>query len=116
MRGLVLGAAALAVWASLAVPAGADGLRAEAQALLDGFQAKHGFPGATAAWVLPDGTVQGVATGLADIEAGVPVTQDTRMLAASIGKSFVAATALALEAEGRLDRSDRVAAYLGDRA
>lgn len=79
------------------------------------FQARFGFPGATAAIVLPDGTLAIAATGLADVENNRTMTPNTPMLAASIGKSFVAATVLALEAEGVLARNDRVAAHLGNR-
>jgi D-alanyl-D-alanine carboxypeptidase len=93
----------------------AETLQARMQALLDRFHSEHGFPGATAAIFLPDGTLSVVATGLADAEAETSMTPDSRMLAASIGKSFVAATVLALEADGALARTDLVSAHLGDR-
>ena len=86
------------------------------QALLDRFHAEYGFPGATAAVSLPDGTLLVVATGLADVESETPMTPQTPMLAASIGKTFVGATVLALEADGALARTDLVSDYLGDRA
>ena len=70
--------------------------------------------GLTAAIALPDGSVATVATGVADAEAGTPMTSDSRMLAASIGKSFVAMTALSLESDGVLSRSDLVSRHLGD--
>jgi D-alanyl-D-alanine carboxypeptidase len=99
----------------MAYPARADDLQGRLQALLDGFREKYGFPGATAAFALPDGPVLTVATGLADVEAAVPMTPGSRMLAASIGKTFVAATVLSLENDALLKRSDPVARYLGDR-
>jgi D-alanyl-D-alanine carboxypeptidase len=43
------------------------------------------------------------------------MTPDTPMLAASIGKTFVAATVLALESEGLLSRADLVSVHLGKR-
>jgi D-alanyl-D-alanine carboxypeptidase len=89
---------------------------AQLQEVLDSFHDRYGFPGATAAVALPDGTVIDAATGLADVEAGIAMTPDSRMLAASIGKMFVAATVLALESEGRISRSDLLADHLGDRA
>jgi D-alanyl-D-alanine carboxypeptidase len=89
----------------------ADGL----QGVLDTFHDRYGFPGATTAIALPDGTVIAAATGLADVEAGTAMTPDSRMLAASIGKSYVAATVLALESEGALARSDPVSRYLEGR-
>jgi len=65
-----------------------DDLTRRFQAGLDRLQQAEGFPGATAAFALPDGRVVGVATGVADRETGAPMTSDTRMLAASIGKMF----------------------------
>ncbi len=85
------------------------------EATLDKYRVRYGFPGATAAIALPDGTLATAATGLADVESDRAMTPDTPMLAASIGKSFAAATALALEADGVLARDDRVAEHLGDR-
>jgi D-alanyl-D-alanine carboxypeptidase len=84
------------------------------QAELDRLQKADGFPGATAAFALPDGRVVGVATGVADRETGAPMTSDTRMLAASIGKMFAAATALGLAHEGTLDLDQSIEKYLGD--
>jgi len=85
------------------------------QGLLDDFCAQYGFPGATAAVVFANGETISAATGFADLEARTPMTSASRMLAASIGKTFVAATVLALAMEGELDLDGRVADYLGDR-
>ncbi|MGS4947481.1 serine hydrolase domain-containing protein [Meridianimarinicoccus sp. RP-17] len=90
-------------------------LSTQLQATLEDFLERHAFPGATAAFVLPDGTVVTAATGLADVEYARAMTPETPMLAASIGKSFVAATVLALESEGSLSRADLLSAHLGDR-
>lgn len=95
-------------------PDGAS-LPARLAATLDEFRARYGFPGATAAIVLVDGRLETAATGFADVEARRRMTPATPMLAASIGKTFVAATVLALESEGRLSRADLLAEYLGDR-
>ncbi|MFO7910689.1 MAG: hypothetical protein R6V15_00845 [Desulfotignum sp.] len=62
----------------------------------DRVRIEFGFPGMTAAYVLEDGTVGTAASGLADVEANVPMTDNTRMLSANIGKSFVAASCIAL--------------------
>lgn len=83
---------------------------------LDAFRERYGFPGATAAIVLPDGTVATAAAGLADVEADRVMTPRTPMLAASIGKTFVAATVLSLESEGALAQDDLLSDHLGDRA
>lgn len=85
------------------------------QAELDRTRAELSFPGATAAYVLADGTVGVAASGLADVESRTPMTPHTRMLAASIGKSFVAATALALAQDGALDLDAPIERWLSDR-
>jgi len=81
---------------------------------LDALQDEYGFPGATAAYVLADGTAGVVATGLLDLEARTPMRPSSRMLAASIGKTFVSATALALAQEMRLDLDDPISLWLSD--
>jgi len=107
----ILGAGAVAFVASQSTAS----LSAKLATTLEGFHARYGFPGATAAIALPDGTVVTAATGLADIEHARTMTAETPMLAASIGKTFVAATVLALESEGRLSRTDQLADHLSDR-
>ncbi len=110
--------AAAALLSLAAVPLAAEpaaDLSVRIEATLGAFRERYGFPGATAAIALSDGTVATAATGLADVEAGRAMAPETRMLAASIGKTFVAATVLALESEGRLARADRLAGHLGDR-
>lgn len=91
-------------------------LAAHLATTLEEFRDLHRFPGATAAIALPDGTVVTAAVGLADVEAGRMMTPETPMLAASIGKTFVSATILALEARGLVNESDLLAKHLGERA
>lgn len=100
---------------TLAQPSRAErsDLPAAVEALLEAFREAYSFPGATVAYALPDGTVETVAVGFADVEAGVPMTPRSRMLAASIGKTIWGALILSLETEGALRRSDRVSDYLG---
>ncbi|NKX45784.1 serine hydrolase domain-containing protein [Roseicyclus persicicus] len=116
IRRLVRGAA-LGVALGLGGAAAAQAQAPEAALgdLLGAFQARYGFPGATAAIALPTGEIVTAATGLADVEAGTPMRPDTRMLAASIGKTFVAATVLSAVAEGRIAEADLLADHLGDR-
>jgi D-alanyl-D-alanine carboxypeptidase len=117
MRALLMAVCIITGLAPVA-PAGAQddvNLSADLAATLEDFRACYGFPGATAAIALPDGTVVTAATGLADVEFRRGMTPDTPMLAASIGKTFVAATVLALESEGRLKQTDLLADHLGDR-
>ncbi|MCB1111185.1 MAG: serine hydrolase [Chlamydiales bacterium] len=76
---------------------------------------QYDFPGATASYILSDGRTGTVAIGFADIENEQPMTIDSRMLAASIGKTFVAATTVALAKEGRLTLDDPLSKWLGER-
>jgi len=63
--------------------------------------------------VLPDGRLIGIASGLADQELRTPMPRDAKMLAASVGKTFVAAVALALAKEGKLGFGDKIEKWLG---
>lgn len=108
-------ATALAASLALAGPSFAESPQDRLKGLLNSFQQGYGFPGVTAAIALHDGNVVTAATGLADRAANTPMRPETRMLAASIGKSFVAMTALSLENDGVLDRSDLVSRHLGER-
>ena len=103
---------ALAINAALLSPALAED---PVQEVLEALRTEHGFPGASVAWTGADEAVETRATGWAHPDAEVPMTPDSRVLAASIGKSFVAAAALALQAEGRLDLDARVSDWLGER-
>lgn len=85
------------------------------QLTLDTLQIEIGFPGAVAAYILPDGSVGVAATGLADVETKKPMTPQTRMLAASIGKTFVSATTLALANEGLVNLDQPISTWLKDR-
>lgn len=85
------------------------------QLALDTLQRQYEFPGATAAYSLPDGTVESVATGMADVEAGMPMEPQSRMLAASIGKTFVGASVIALEREGKLNLDAPISTWLSSR-
>lgn len=87
-----------------------DRFQARLEAIVDDLDA----PGATAAYALADGTVAAFAAGLADREAGTPMPPDAIMPAGSVGKSFVAAVAVALAQEGRLDLDRPIAEWLGD--
>ena len=85
----------------------------EAQLKLDESRASAKFPGATVGFVLPDGRSGSVSTGFADLEARTPLKPSDRMPAASIGKTFVAATALQLVEEGKLSLDEKIGLWLG---
>jgi D-alanyl-D-alanine carboxypeptidase len=97
--------------------AGADAklasLEAKACALLEDFKSRDSFPGAAAAFALPDGRVGEAAVGSADPQRGIPMTARSRFLSGSTGKTFVAALTLALAREGRVDLDAPISRWLG---
>ena len=74
---------------------------------------QDGFPGATIAFVLPDGTLGETAVGYADLERREWMRADDRMLVGSVGKTFVSATLLQLADEGKIKLDDKIQKWLG---
>lgn len=66
-------------------------------------------PALSAAIVLPDRSVVASASGWADPEAGIAATPATRFMSGSTGKTFCAALALSLVAEGKIHLDDKLA-------
>ena len=94
-------------------------LVSEFQATLDAAyeaakETEENFPGATAAFILPDGRVFGISTGFSDVDDEVPMTKDLRMPSGSIGKTYVAAVALQLAMTDQIDLDTPVSTWLGD--
>ncbi len=85
---------------------------ARLQALLDAGVAQ-GVPGLSAAVVKSDDLVWTGVAGLADVQAGVPVSPDMLFGIGSITKTFVAVVILQLVEEGRLDLDATSADLLG---
>jgi D-alanyl-D-alanine carboxypeptidase len=81
-----------------------DAVRSRVQAKLDELRAAASFPGATVAFVLPDGRSATVASG---------VSPEARMPAGSIGKTWFAALAMRLVEEGKLDLDAKIERYIG---
>src|SRR5262245_33585006 len=88
-------------------------LSQQVQSALDDLRSKATFPGVSVGFVLADGRSAGVASGLADVENKVPLTPSDRLLAGSIGKTFVAAVILQLVEEGKLGLDDKVEKWIG---
>jgi D-alanyl-D-alanine carboxypeptidase len=78
---------------------------------LESLRTSEGFPGATAAFILPDDTTRSVAVGLADLENEVPMTADMLQPIGRGEESFVSAIALSLEIEDTIDLDERVYTY-----
>lgn len=101
---------------SLAAPAAllpAQSLEHDIRAHLEAEQNQRGFPGVSAAIVLPGGEVVAVAVG-ADGN-GEPLTAKSRLMSGSIGKTYCAAVVLQLAGEGRLSLDGKVQDVLGER-
>ncbi|MDJ0789792.1 MAG: serine hydrolase domain-containing protein [Myxococcota bacterium] len=81
---------------------------------LDAMRERDGFPGAMAAFALPDGRVGSAAVGFADPQRGIAMRRDHRSMSGSVGKTFAAALAVALALEGRLDLDAQIATWLAD--
>lgn len=84
------------------------------QRVLDVLRERYGVPGASATIVWPDGRTWTGVSGLADVEAGIPVTADAAFSLGSVSKTFTAALILDLADEGRLTLDDRVRDWLPD--
>lgn len=107
---LLMGTAAMT-----SVPTHAQDLKARFESELKNLHEQYDFPGATAAYILPNGQVECVAIGLSDIDQNMPMSSESSMLVASVGKIFVSATVLALSQEGRLQLDNPIATWLADR-
>jgi len=82
-------------------------------AILERYRELSKFPGAVASAYFPDGTPMTVAVGYADRDTKRPMRSTDLLHAGSVGKTFFAALALQLVAEGKIGLDDRVEKYLG---
>lgn len=83
------------------------------QAKLDSLRTAGNFPGLSVAIISADGKIYSLASGMADKEKNLPLTPESRLLAGSVGKTFVAAIALQMIADGKFSLDDKVSKYLG---
>jgi D-alanyl-D-alanine carboxypeptidase len=113
-RWLAVATIALVSTTADARPVDIAALGAEMDARLEGFRERDGFPGAMAAFALPDGRVGHSAVGWADPKRRIPMTPDLRSMSGSVGKTFVAALALSLAQEEKLDLDSRIETWLGE--
>lgn len=88
-------------------------IRQAVQAKLNELHAGAQWPGATVGFVLADGSAASVSVGLSDVENKTPLKPADRMLAGSIGKTFVAAATLQLAQEGKLNLDDKIERWFG---
>jgi D-alanyl-D-alanine carboxypeptidase len=92
---------------------GQDSLVRTLQAKLDTWRGGTRIPGAVLGVALPDGRVVSVASGLADTALHTPMRTDSRLLMGSVGKTYVAATALQLVRDRKLDLDALASRYVG---
>jgi D-alanyl-D-alanine carboxypeptidase len=90
-----------------------DTLGQKLQSKLNEFHAAGKFPGATAGFAFADGTSLGLAVGLSNLESKTPMTPLDLMLQGSVGKTYVAAIALQLVQEKKLELDDKIEKHLG---
>jgi len=91
-------------------------LRASLQAKLNTLHAAGSFPGATIGFVLADGRSSSVSAGLADVENKVSLKPSDRMLAGSIGKTYVSAVMLQLVQDGKVNLETKIDRWFGSEA
>jgi len=89
-------------------------IRSSIQSKLEELHRDATFPGVTLGFVLPDGRSGSVSAGLADIENKTPLKPSDRMLAGSIGKTYVSAVILQVVAEGKIDLDSKIERWLGN--
>jgi D-alanyl-D-alanine carboxypeptidase len=89
-------------------------LREALQQRLAELHAESGAPGVVAGVVLRDGTSLGLAAGMSDTVLMIPMVPSDRLLQGSVGKTYVAAVALQLVHEGKLNLDAQVSHYLGN--
>lgn len=92
---------------------GQSSLERELATQLEAYRAANGAPGAVLGVVMPDGRVLSVAAGRSDTARGIAMHPRDRLLMGSVGKTYVAATALQLARDGRLDLDAPVSRYVG---
>lgn len=96
--------------------AGAGNYCARAKAAVQKAQEDYHFPGAVFALLPPGGGECVFAVGVSDKETGRKMRATDRMLAASIGKTVVAAVVMHLHYDGALNIDDPISKWLKDEA
>ncbi|WP_374571303.1 serine hydrolase domain-containing protein [Phenylobacterium sp.] len=99
---------------ALAADARAERVRGAALDFARQMQATGRTPGVSAAVVLPDGGLVTATAGWADPQRRLPMTPSTRLMSGSTGKSFCAATAMALVQAGKLGLDAKLAPLFRD--
>ncbi len=100
-------------------PANDSGLariRQAVQTKLNELHSAAEFPGATVGFFLPDGRYDAVSVGVSDLVKKTPLAPRDRMLAGSIGKTYVAAVVLQLAEAGKINLDEKIERWFGNEA
>lgn len=100
--------------AAAPLPAVPAGVQARLQQLADSVRVVQRWPGLSVAVVMADGRVGAAASGYADTLKKKALRTDDRLLQGSVGKTYVAAVAMQLVAEGTLSLEAKISRYLGN--
>jgi D-alanyl-D-alanine carboxypeptidase len=88
-------------------------IKGKIQTKLNELRANADFPGVTVGFVLADGRSGSVSIGYSDVENKTPMKTQDRMLAGSIGKTYVAAAMLQLVQDKKVNLDDKIEKWLG---
>jgi len=88
-------------------------IQARVQQLADSMRTAQRWPGVSVALMTADGHLAAATSGYADTTAKTPLTTRHRLLQGSVGKTYVAAVAMQLVAEGALNLDAKISQYLG---
>ncbi len=91
-------------------------LKKDIQQELDKILKENNIPGITFAVAFADGETWEFVSGLSDLEDETPMKVGDRMFSGSVGKMYVAPIIMMYAEEGKLDLSDPISKYLGDRS
>jgi len=80
---------------------------------LDSIRKQYDLPGITASFIISEKINGFAASGMADIENNIAMNKNSKMLAASIGKTFISATVLDLVAVGKLNLDSPISKWIG---
>jgi D-alanyl-D-alanine carboxypeptidase len=100
--------------ATVPLPAAPASVQQRLQQLADSVRIAQRWPGLSVAVVMADGRIGAAASGYADTLTRKVLRTDDRLLQGSVGKTYVAAVAMQLVAEGTLSLEAKISRYLGD--
>lgn len=95
--------------------AGVENLQTRLAEKLTALCEQHAIPGISLAYITEDGKQGRIAVGLADKENGIGMKPSDRMLSGSIGKTYVAAVALQMADEKKLDLDTKISKWLEEK-